>query len=167
MRALVLVLVSCLAPFAALAAPPIEWQVYSNEKYGYEIELPLGMFTGSRDGDNGLTLLDNDGQGEIRVYGGVNAQELSLRELEATLSGSDRVSEVTYARRGSSWFVLSGYSPADDEDGEDLIFYAKLMFSPDRQLLSAFEARYPIADKRRYDAIIERMEDSLTPPRAE
>jgi hypothetical protein len=167
MRALALVLIGSLLPLTAVAAPPVEWQVYSNEKFGYEIELPLGMFTGSRDGDNGITLLDSDGQGEIRVYGGVNARELSPRELEATLSGSDRIGEVTYARRGSSWFVLSGYSPVEDPDGESLIFYTKLMFSPDRRLLSAFEASYPISDKRRYDAIIERMEDSLTPPRAE
>jgi hypothetical protein len=167
MRALVPVLIGCLFTLTAVAAPPIEWQVYSNEKYGYEIELPLGMFTGSRDGDNGITLLDSDGEGEIRVYGGVNAQDLSLRELEATLSDSEQIGEVTYARRGFSWFVLSGYSAKEAEDGEDLIFYTKLMFSPDRQLLSGFEASYPISDKRRYDAIIERMEDSLTAPRAE
>ena len=167
MRALALVLIGSLLPLTAVAAPPVEWQVYSNEKFGYEIELPLGMFTGSRDGDNGITLLDSDGQGEIRVYGGVNARELSPRELEATLSGSDRIGEVTYARHGSSWFVLSGYSPVEDPDGESLIFYTKLMFSPDRRLLSAFEASYPVSEKRRYDAIIERMEDSLTAPHAE
>jgi hypothetical protein len=147
----------------AMGAAPIAWQDYDNSKFGYGIELPLGMFTGARDGEAGIILNENDGQGQIRVYGAVNAGNLTPGELEEILSDADLVREVTYGRRGSSWFVISGYAAGDD--GEDVIFYTKVMFSPDRQVLSAFEARYPVSARLLYDSIIERMEDSLTAPR--
>ncbi len=157
-------LATLLLPLAALAAPEISWQSYEDPAYGFEVELPLGLFTGSRREDSGITLDETDGRGQIDVYGAQNTQGLSPREFQAELSRTDRIREITYARRGSSWFVISGYYRRDDDEGDDLIFYAKFMFSPDRERLSAFEASYPIADKELYDAIIERMEDSLTSP---
>jgi hypothetical protein len=165
LRHIVNIFACALLSSAALGAVPITWQDYRNERFGYEVDLPLGMFTGSRDGEAGVTLRDSEGEGEIRVYGGVNEGSLSPEELEDVLASAGLVREVTYARRGSSWFVISGYATEAAENGEDLIYYTKVMFSADRQALSAFEARYPISDKRLYDAVIERMEDSLTAPR--
>jgi hypothetical protein len=60
---------------------------------------------------------------------------------------------------------VSGYYRRLDDEETDLIFYAKFMISDDRRAISAFEASYPIIDKKRYDPIIERIEDSLTSPR--
>jgi hypothetical protein len=89
---------------------------------------------------------------------------LSLIELRAALADAERIRQITYSRSGNSWFVVSGYYNRSSEEDADLIFYAKFMISADRQSVSAFEASYPISDKRRYDPIIERMEDTLTPP---
>ncbi len=153
-----------LLTLTATGAPEIHWQTYDDPAFGYEVELPLGMFTGARREDNGITLVETGGRGQIDVYGAANPEGLSPREFEAELGDADRIREITYARRGRSWFVISGYYRREGEDSEDLIFYAKFMFSPDRERLSAFEASYPVSDKRRYDPIIERMEDSLTSP---
>jgi hypothetical protein len=166
MRILAVVTTSLFLTLAAAGAQPIEWQQYESPEYGYAIELPLGLFTGDSNGDAAITLLENDGRGQIDVYGAVNTQNLSPRDFEAALSEAERIREITYARRGSSWFVISGYYRREGEESDDLIFYAKFMFSADRNLVSAFEASYPVADKRRFDPIIERMEDSLTAPRS-
>jgi hypothetical protein len=163
-RLLIVVVTTCLLTLSAIGAQGIHWQRYEDAAYGYEVDLPLGMFTGSRRDDNGVTLVEIDGRGQIDVYGAANTENLSPREFQAVLSGADRIREITYARRGQSWFVISGYYRREGDDSDDLIFYAKFMFSPDREHLSAFEASYPVRDKRRFDAIIERMEDSLTSP---
>jgi hypothetical protein len=148
----------------AVAAPEISWQTYENPAYGYSVDLPLGLFTGSSNGDRGVTLLENEGRGQIDVYGALNVQDMSPREFERELSKADRIREVTYSRRGASWFVISGYYRREGDESDDLIFYAKFMFSADGRVLAAFEASYPRSDKRRFDPIIERMEDSLSSP---
>lgn len=164
-RSLIVLLASVLSALAPASAQQIQWQEYENTAYGYSIDLPLGPFEGSSNGQAGVTLLETGGRGQIDVYGAVNTQKLSPTEFEETLSGAARIREISYARRGASWFVISGYYRREGDQSDDLIFYAKFMFSPDRERLSAFEASYPAADKRRYDPIIERMEDSLTSPR--
>ena len=103
-------------------------------------------------------------RGQIDVYGAVNSKQLSPRDFEEALSAAERIREITYARRGASWFVISGYYLREDDRSDDLIFYAKFMFSPDRSRLAAFEASYPVADKARWAPIIEAMEDSFSAP---
>jgi hypothetical protein len=163
MRFLIAFYLSFLIVVSATAAPPVQWQRYHNDTYDYSVDLPLGRFAGSA-GEAGIALVENDGAGQIEVYGAANAQMLSPRQFEEALSSADRIREITYARRGSSWFVISGYYRREGDERQDLIFYAKFMFSGDRRHLSAFEASYPRSEKRRYDSIIERMEESLTSP---
>jgi hypothetical protein len=63
---------------------------------------------------------------------------------------------VTYARRGASWFVISG------EDGRD-VFYEKVMFSCGGRLINGFSLFYPAASKLRFDPIVERIENTFRP----
>jgi hypothetical protein len=145
-------------------AAGIEWTHYENATFGYTVDLPLGLFRTSSNEDKGVTLLEQDGRGQIDVYGAINIQMLEPRQFEEALASAGRIREVTYSRRGASWFVISGYYQREGDESDDLIFYAKFMFSQDGSSLSAFEASYPLSDKRRYDPIIERMEESLTAP---
>ena len=154
------------AVLAVAAAPAGASQLYWNPTYGYEIELPGGPFAVEEaPNGKGVTLIDSAGRGQIDVYGAQNAENLSPREFEAVLGRAERIRDITYARRGSSWFVISGYYHREGDESDDLIFYAKFMFSPDRTRLAAFEASYPEADRARWDPIIERMEDSFRAPR--
>lgn len=158
--ALVLAATLALAPVPAHA-----WETYENPIYGYAIALPGSPFAVEERADGqGLSLIDIAGRGQIDVYGAQNTQNLSPREFEAALGEAERIREVTYARRGNSWFVLSGYYHRDGDESDDLIFYAKFMFSPDGTRLAGFEASYPQADRARWDPIIETIEDSFRAP---
>ena len=159
--AFILATILALAPVAANA-----WELYRNPTYGYAIALPGSPFAVEEaEGGKGVTLVDIAGRGQIDVYGAGNADGLSPREFEAALSGAERIRDITYSRRGNSWFVISGHYYRDGDSGDDLIFYAKFMFSPDRSRLAAFEASYPVADKARWAPIIEEMEDSFSAPK--
>ncbi|MDB5539205.1 MAG: hypothetical protein JWQ89_932 [Devosia sp.] len=159
-----LILLASLLLVAPSAAQAQDWRTYQNETYNYAIEHPTAGFSISET-DKGLTLIEADGRGQIDIYGAVNDMGVGPAQFEDTLAGADRIKEITYSRRGNSWLAISGYYRRENDAADDLIFYAKFMFSPDRTLLSAFEASYPLADKERFDPIIERMEDSLTAPR--
>jgi hypothetical protein len=52
--------------------------------------------------------------------------------------------------------VLSGYH-------QEKIYYEKVMFTCAGGIVSIFGINYPIAERKLYDAIIERMEDAFTP----
>lgn len=150
---------------ALLPLPAGAWESYRNPVYGYEIALPGAPFAVEDRADGeGVTLMDIAGRGQIDVYGAQNAESLSPRALEAVLSGAERIRDVTYAVRGNSWFVLSGYYRRAGDESDDLIFYAKFMFSPDRSRFAGFEASYPEADRARWEPIIEAMEDSFRAP---
>lgn len=154
-----------LAALALLPLPAAAWEPYENPIYGYEISLPGAPFAVEERADGeGVTLIDNAGRGQIDVYGAQNAERLSPRAFEAVLREAERIREVTYAARGASWFVVSGYYHREGDDSDDLIFYAKFMFSPDRTRLAGFEASFPAADKPRWAPIIEAMEDSFRAP---
>lgn len=154
-----------LAVLALLPLPAGAWETYRNPTFGYAIALPGSPFAvEERPDGQGVTLIDIAGRGQIDVYGAENAENLSPRAFEAVLGEAERIREVTYARRGKSWFVLSGYYHREGDDSDDLIFYAKFMFSPDRSRLAGFEASYPEGDRARWDPIIEAMEDSFRAP---
>lgn len=164
MRFLAVLLTMMIASTAGVAAAQ-GWAVYESPSYGYSVEYPTAGFTITESG-KGLALSTPDGRGQIDIYGAVNEGRLSPARFETVVKGAENIRKVTYRRRGRSWLAISGYYRADAGSSAGLIFYAKFMFSPDRRLLSAFEASYPASDKARYDVIIERMEDTLTAPHA-
>jgi hypothetical protein len=145
-------------------AQSLKWQRYVNPTYRYQIELPIGMFEVREQTRAKLSLYEVDGLGQLDVYGADNAERLTPQEFAGVVEQADRVEEVTYRAGGRSWFVLSGYYRREAGEVEDLIFYAKFMFSPDRSRLAAFEISYPLSQKRRFDAIVDRLESSLRAP---
>ena len=62
--------------------------------------------------------------------------------------------EVTYRPGGRSWFVLSGYR-------DDQIYYEKVIFSCGGRVASAFALVYPDALRKRFDPVVERVEDTF------
>jgi hypothetical protein len=149
---------------AAPALSQADWMAYENARFGYAALLPVAGFTMSET-DNGLTLLEEGGRGQIDLYGATNPERLGPLQYQRVLADADRISTITYSRRGNSWLVVSGYYKADPQRGDNLIFYAKFMFSPDRGSIAAFEASYPVEERDKFDPIIERLEDHLTGPK--
>ena len=147
------------------SAPSAAWERYVDPQYGFSAELPYGVFEPLEDdGSGGLTLGEVGGTGQISIYGG-DAGGLTLEGFAERLSAGEEVRSITYQAGGDSWFVLSGYYQPGAE-GERLIFYTKVLLSPDRETFSAFEISYDLDEKARFDGIVSRIEDSFTRPPA-
>ena len=147
------------------SAQSAAWERYVDPQYGFSAELPYGVFEPLEDdGSGGLTLGEVGGTGQISIYGG-DAGGLTLEGFAERLSAGEEVRSITYQAGGDSWFVLSGYYQPDAE-GERLIFYTKVLLSPDRETFSAFEISYDSDEKARFDGIVSRIEDSFTRPPA-
>ncbi len=130
-------------------AKAAEWSRYS--EFPFSIELPTGTFAVTEKSEQRLVLQDPESQAQIEVFGGINAEHLSVSEFrEAVEAAATANRVVTYRAAGRSWFVLSGYM-ADDEATTDLIFYAKFMFDPAATSFSAFEISYPSASRASFE----------------
>ena len=143
---------------------PIDWTYYEDPDFGFEVELPLGLFRPERDEPGALTLLEDGGDGQINIYAGRNDDGMSIADYEDALSRGEQVESVTYRTGGRTWFVLSGFFRPDERNEEPLIFYTKFMLSADGDRFSAFEISFPQSDKPRLAPIVERIEDSFTRP---
>jgi len=163
-RATAMMLVLAVGLWSSTTPAQTEWRSYHNARFGYSVELPTAGFTVTET-DKGLTLLEEGGRGQIDIYGARNAERLGPAQYQQVLAGADRIDEITYSRRGQSWLVVSGYYKRDEQRGDNLIFYAKFMFSGDRTTIAGFEASYPVDSRETFDPIVERMEDHLTAPR--
>lgn len=150
----------------ALAQASLSWRTYVNARFGYSIQLPLGLFeveAGSENGD-GLRLVETGGLAQIEVLGSQNAEGATPETFAAFLSDADRVRTVTYRTGGSRWFVLSGYYEQEPSESEELIFYTKYLFNRDHTAFAAFEISYPRSQKARFSRIVTRIEKSLRAP---
>jgi len=153
-------------PGASFAQSRADWEPYRNARLGYRIELPVGLFeveAGSENAD-GLRLLEIDGPAQIEILGSENTQGVSPAEFADFFSDADRIDRITYRADGARWFVLSGHYAPEADETEDLVFYTKYLFNSDYSAFAAFEISYPLAEKRRFDRLVTRLEKSLRAP---
>lgn len=159
-------LVLVLATSLPVGAHAPGWEPYEDPELGFRIDLPVAQFepVAEDEGPEVLRLYERAGDAIIEVYGGENVEGLSAAEFADMLAGADRIAEVTYRTGGRTWFVLSGYYERLGFEEQELIFYAKFMFSSDLERFAAFEISYPAAEKERFDAVVERLEASFRSP---
>lgn len=127
-----------------------DWETFSGP--GYRFLLPTGAYEIVESAPGRVVLEERQGQARIVAHAG-SGNIASLNQLRETLEAAAPVAEITYSASGRSWFVLSGYTL----DGA--IWYTKVMLAGDR--FSGFEITYPLADKRRMDAVVTRLEKGL------
>jgi hypothetical protein len=162
-RVAIAALLTVSAVVQSAAYEPV-WTYYRDPVYGFSVDLPLGLFEPlEQEAAPGTTFLEVGGSGQLSIYGG-RAEGLTLDQFAQRLSEGDQIRAITYRVGGDSWFVLSGNLAPDGPAEEPLIFYTKLLLSADGRRFSAFELSYPEAEKSRYDAIVERIEDTMTRP---
>ena len=135
------------------------WTTYVNERFGFSLRYPADVFVSDRQSTAGdgevFSALQGDGRllvGALENNNGYTVAEymdLLRRQSYARFT-------VTYARRGASWFVISG------DDGRD-VFYEKVMFSCGGRLINSFSLLYPTEGKLRFDPIVERIENTFRP----
>jgi len=148
-----------LLSLTTIAAGAFDWVPYQNHRFGFSLRYPGDVFAPERKSEagDGEVLVGLGGEGRLLV----GAFENSERQTLASYMGSVRQRsygnfDVTYARRGATWFVLSGQ---DDRD----IFYEKVMFSCQGRIISSFSLIYPIGSKLRFDPIVTGIEKSFRP----
>src|SRR5690606_36537181 len=151
---------------AAVTAQPaaVTWTPYADLVYGFSAERPPGRFSvHASERRPGRSRAEVGGEAQLSLYGGP-AEGMDRDALAARLSAGEQIGTITYRAGGESWFVLSGfYEPLGP--GDLTIFYTEVLFSPDHQTFSAFEISFPANDKPRFEALVERFEDSFTRPR--
>ena len=155
-----IIVAALIASAPAIAQEQLGWQTYEDPQLGFTIELPSALFSPIEGGEPGQLLLgEQGGEAELLIYGVAGPQQTDFDRFIADVESASGVDVISYRAEGDSWLVLSGYL----EMGQR-IFYAKFMFTPERDALSAFEITYPARDKERFDAIVARLEGSLTRP---
>jgi hypothetical protein len=141
------------------AASSDGWTALRNERYGFRLEYPANLFHPHRTSEagDGVVLVSSDGHARLLVGAFANDAGYSPASYQAYLARQSYASfPVSYAPRGQTWFALSG-----ERDGK--IFYEKVMFSCGNGVITSFAMTYPAAQRRRLDAVVERIENSFQP----
>jgi hypothetical protein len=136
-----------------------DWINYRNERYGFSLQYPGGMFVSERKAEAG--------DGEVFA-----AQEKNARLLVGALVNESGYApanyvdyiarhsyadyQIAYKRVGSNWFALSG-------EGNGKIFYEKVVFSCGDHLINSFAMIYPSDQRNVFDPIVERIEKTFRP----
>ena len=137
-----------------------EWRQYENPKWHYRIAYPQYLFQPPvrDDAQGGITLLSEDGEAQLFIFGGMNRDRENPVSLAHGLGTLDDVHEVTYRRVASDWLVLSGYL-ADSGN----IFYERVELSRNGERLAGFRLEYPATQRPLYDHLIGQIGRSLRP----
>lgn len=152
-----LLILAAAGPLAAAQG----WRSFADGHAGVHISYPADVFLPrpSEGGSSARVFVSRDGGARFAIGARSSAEGESPAYFRRHLLGTDaRYDNLTYGPRGRDWFVLSGY------DGDN-IYYEKVMFSCGRSVTSVFLISYPIAQRARYDGIVERMEDTFRPAR--
>jgi hypothetical protein len=133
--------------------------VYKNSRFGYSLSYPSDVFSGEPESPNGdgRKFYSADHTAKIAVFGAYNAEKYTMEGYRDTLlkqfAGYEK---VTYNPRGKTWFVLSGF-----HDGS--VYYQKVMFSCEDEVINVLAVNWPVANRERYDPIIELLEKNFHP----
>jgi hypothetical protein len=142
---------------AVPAAHADTWSTYVNDQFGLRLSYPSDAFALERSSDAGDGALfkanDTDAKLLIGVLPNVDRHTpLTYQHLIAR--ESYRAFRVDYQKRGKTWLALSG-------ENDTTVFYEKVRFVCGATRITSFAILYPRAEKNRFDAIVERMEDSF------
>ncbi len=164
MRRFIAILVSLITSLAvalpSAAAPrSAEWQDYTHPRLQFSISYPSDVFVPDPRAnlDNGLALLSADGTARLLIGAFDNEHETSLEEYRTlVLDRSYKDAKLDYTPVRKSWFVLSG-----ERDG--WMFYERVSFSCEGRRITSWAMVYPVAERRYYDRLVERIAPTFRP----
>ena len=137
------------------------WQTIRDPGFGFTFSYPPVLFDRLPDDEKPSFYYFAAPEGEAKFLAGAWHEPTAgtpQKFKQWLLDNAQGYDEVTYRPRGRTWFVLSGYR------GEQ-IYYEKVMFSCGNQVVNVFAMVYPVAERKRFDPVVERMEDQFHPGR--
>jgi hypothetical protein len=151
--------VAALMPFAWAASERAGgWTSYRNARYGFMIAYPSGVFAPDpeRESEEGRAVVSADGRARLLVGAFDNAEGTTLAQYrEFLLKESYPGATLDYAPVKERWFVLSGTQ-------SDKMFYERVTFTCGGRIINSWAMVYPLAERRVYDRIIERVAKTYT-----
>ena len=147
----------------AKAEPARGAMQYLNPKYGFSLVLPGNVFMAgvAQNPDDGAHWISTDKQARLIAVAAPNSSNLRLSEYRAfVMQQTYAGATFDYTPVRDNWFVLSGRM-------EGQIFYERITFACDGRYIYGWQMIYPIAERRRYDRIVEAVHRSYRPGRGE
>jgi pyruvate/2-oxoglutarate dehydrogenase complex dihydrolipoamide acyltransferase (E2) component len=135
------------------------WRKYTNDRLGFSLVIPSRVFAVEKQSEagDGLVFVSKDGETRLLVGALKNADARTPSSYQDYIAQQSYANyDITYRRGGDSWFVLSG-------EGNGKTFYEKVMFSCSGGLISSFAIIYPTEQRKAFNPIVERIEDSFRP----
>lgn len=154
---------ACTESSSAATAVTQGWSSYKNERFGFQLSYPGGLFqlTETPNSDSGALWRSTDGTARLLATATVNETSETIetyREFVMRETYADAKFEYTPTKE--NWFVLSG------QNG-DTIFYERITFVCQGRFIYGWQLNYPVSQKRKYDAIVEAIHRSYKPGRGE
>ena len=155
---------AALALAMPLAAQPGRIAVpYANAKYGFSLSLPGDVFAPepSRAQEAGGLWQSLDGRARLLAVAAPNESRESLLSYRAfVMQQTYKGAVFDYVPVRDTWFVLSGRM-----DG--MMFYERINFACDGRYIYGWQMTYPIAERQRYDRVVEAIHRTYRPGRGE
>ncbi len=134
------------------SAQQLDYQTYSNTRFGYTVEYPAKLLIAQGEADNGdgQAFRSSDGRCEMLVYASYNALNETLKSVyRKELSGHSR---VTYRLLRPTFFVVSGID-------NTRVFYRKTIYRSG--IFYTLQISYPVSEKALYDSVTARVAKSF------
>ena len=139
------------------------WSNYRNERFGFQLSYPGGLFVRQEtpNADSGALWTSTDGTARLLATATPNETSETLESYrEFVMRETYADARFDYTPQKDNWFVLSGQKG-------DVIFYERITFACQGRYIYGWQVNYPLAQRRKYDAIVEAIHRSYKPGRGD
>lgn len=151
--AAILVLAATVATAVAAAATTATqgWSTYKNERFGFQISYPGGLFLPQETPniESGALWATADNSARLIATAAPNDTGGTLASYREFVMGETYAgAKFDYTPIRNSWFVLSGSK-------DDNIFYERIDFVCDGRFIYGWQINYPASQRRKFDLIVD------------
>ncbi len=135
----------------AAAGTATSWTSVKHPRRGFMIAYPTDVFRPQDGigGEDGRVFASPDGRARLLVGAFENTAEFSLADYRKYLLEANYTdARLDYERSKDRWFVISGTRG-------DTMFYERVTFTCGGRLVNSWAMLYPVAERSRYDRIVE------------